>query len=231
MLFTLIITVSSFSVKCLHRHKPTAGNSCSTIYLVVIYRQMRISGGTARGRRTAPRKLLNSVSSRERLRPTSSKVREALFDIIRNRLPGATFGDLYAGTGTVGLEALSRGAKEAVFVEPDESRFRTIKHAVSRFGFGDRAHLIKGRALEFLKRAFSEHRQLDIIFLDPPYHSEEIEKVLPMIGDGGLLSERGIVILEHFSKTKVPETSGKLKKEKSYKYGDSMLTLYRKVEI
>ncbi len=192
---------------------------------------MRISGGTVKGRRTAPRKLLTTTSSGERLRPTSSKVREAFFDIIRNRIAGASFADLYAGTGTVGLEALSRGAQKAVFVEPDESRSRTIRCAVSELGFGDRSDIIKGKADEFLKRASSEHGCLDIIFLDPPYHSEEIEKVLPLIGEGGLLSEKGIVVLEHFSKKKVPDIAGRLKKEKSYKYGDTMLTLYRKVEI
>lgn len=192
---------------------------------------MRISGGTAKGRRTAPKKFLTVTSAGKRLRPTSSKVREALFDIIRNRIAGANFVDLYAGTGAVGLEALSRGAQKAVFVEPDESRFRTIKHTVSEFGFEDRTRLIKGKADEFLKRAPSEHFRFDIMFLDPPYYSEEVEKVLPMIGESEMLSEKGIVIVEHFSKRKLPDISGKLKMEKSYKYGDTMLTLYRKIEI
>jgi 16S rRNA (guanine966-N2)-methyltransferase len=192
---------------------------------------MRISGGTAKGRKTAPKRLLTAETSGGRLRPTSSKVREALFDIVGNRLDGAVFADLYAGTGTVGLEALSRGAREAFFVEPDESRFGAIKHAVSALGFEDRAHLIKGVALGFLKTASSGQRRMDIIFLDPPYHSEEVEEVLTAIGEGEVLSEGGIVVLEHFSKKKVTDMSGRLRKERSYKYGDSMLTLYRKAEI
>lgn len=192
---------------------------------------MRISGGTAKGRRTATKRLLTKTSDRERLRPTSSKVREALFDIIRNMIEGASFVDLYAGTGTVGLEALSRGAGKAVFVESDELRVRTIKKNIYEFGFREKAIVVKGRAYEFLKHASAEKESFDIFFIDPPYHSEEIEEVLSVIGGEGLLSEDGIVIVEHFFKKKMPEKAGTLKIERSYRYGDTMLTLYRKVEI
>ncbi len=192
---------------------------------------MRISGGTAKGRRTATKRILIKTSSGERLRPTSSKVREALFDIIRKRIEGASFIDLYAGTGTVGLEALSRNARKAVFVEPDQLRAMTIKKNIGELGFHEKASVVKSRAYEFLKKASAEKESFDIFFVDPPYHSEEIEKVLPFIGEEGLLSEDGIVIVEHFFKKKMPEKAGTLKIERSYRYGDTMLTLYRKVEI
>jgi len=190
---------------------------------------MRISGGLAKGRRTATRRLLTVVSGEGRLRPTSSKVREALFDIIRDKIEGASFVDLYAGTGTVGLEALSRGAGKAIFVEPDELRFRTIKRNADEFGFREKVSVIKGRAYEFLKKSFSEKASYDIFFLDPPYHSEEITKILPFISKEGLLKEGGIVIVEHFFKKQVPEIAGRLKIDRSYRYGDTMLTLYREV--
>jgi len=188
---------------------------------------MRISGGTAKGRMTATKRLLAKTSSGERLRPTSSKVREALFDILRNRIEGACFVDLYAGTGTVGLEALSRGARKSVFVEPDELRFKTIKQSASELGFQERALVIKGSAQEFLEKASSILESFDIFFLDPPYQSEEIERVLPVIGESKLLSAKGIVIIEHFSKKKVPAEACRLKIEKVYRYGDTVLTLYR----
>ncbi len=92
---------------------------------------------------------------------------------MRGRIEGAGFVDLYAGTGTVGLEALSRGAGSAVFVEPDEFRVSAIAGNLSRFGFEHSAVVIKGRAEEFLARAAERNERYDIFFVDPPYSSEE----------------------------------------------------------
>jgi 16S rRNA (guanine(966)-N(2))-methyltransferase RsmD len=189
---------------------------------------MRISGGTAKGRRTTVKRLLTKISAGERLRPTSSKVREALFDIVRNRIEGASFVDLYAGTGTVGLEALSRGAGKAFFVEPDELRLQSIKKSLQELGFYEKAIVVKGRAYEFLKKASSDNMSFDIFFVDPPYQSDEIEKVLPVLSGGGLLSRDGVVIIEHFIKKQIPETADGLKIQKKYRYGDTVLTSYRK---
>ena len=192
---------------------------------------MRISGGLAKGRRTATKRLFSKRPEGEELRPTSSKVREALFDIIKEKIEGATFVDLYAGTGTVGLEALSRGAKKAIFVEQNALRFRAIRRNADEFGFKEKALVVSGSVYEFLKKASAANESFDIFFLDPPYHSEEINKVLPLIGEKGLLSENGLVIVEHFFKKKMSETSDKLKMSRSYRYGDTMLTLYRKVRL
>ena len=192
---------------------------------------MRISGGIAKGRRTSTKRLITKISSGERLRPTSSKVREALFDILRDNIEGATFVDLYAGTGTVGFEALSRGAEDAVFVEPEELRYRAIKSSAVGLGFEDKAQVVRKDAHRFLRNAVEGRRGYDIFFIDPPYKSDEIEEVLPIIGKNRLLRDGGVVIVEHFSKKKVPETAGNLRITKIYRYGDTTLTLYRKVEI
>jgi 16S rRNA (guanine966-N2)-methyltransferase len=192
---------------------------------------MRISGGTAKGRRTATKRLITNISSGERLRPTSSKVREALFDILRDRIGQASFVDLYAGTGTVGFEALSRGAQRAVFVEPDALRSGKIRSSAAELGFQDTSRVIRNEACKFLKMAIAGQEIFDIFFLDPPYQSDEIERVLPIIGENKLLSERGLVIVEHFSKKKVPETAGILRMAKTYKYGDTVLTLYTKADV
>lgn len=189
---------------------------------------MRISGGIAKGRRTATKGLLSKTSDGEKLRPTSSKVREALFDILRERIRDASFVDLYAGTGTVGFEALSRGASSAIFVEPNDLRAITIKRNADEFGFREKSQVVKGRAHEFLEKSSSKEESFDIFFVDPPYHSEEIKKVLPMIGEKGLLNKSGVVIVEHFFKREMPETAGELKIDRSYRYGDTMLTFYRK---
>jgi 16S rRNA (guanine(966)-N(2))-methyltransferase RsmD len=189
---------------------------------------MRISGGIAKGRRIAPGRLFSKTSLGEALRPTSSKVREAIFDIMRDRIEGARFVDLYAGTGTVGFESLSRGAGRVVFVEPDRARAKAIRENAAKFGFSKKAIVVNRKAYEFLKKALIEKQEFDIFFLDPPYFSEETIKTLPMIGEKGLLNDGGTVIVEHFFKKKLPETVGELKIIRSYRYGDTMLTIYMK---
>jgi 16S rRNA G966 N2-methylase RsmD len=101
---------------------------------------------------------------------------------------------------------------------------------LSQLGFQERALVIKVGAQEFLKKASSVQESFDIFFLDPPYQSEEIDRVLPIIGESKLLSEKGILIIEHFSKKKVPAEAGRLKIEKVYRYGDTVLTLYRRAD-
>lgn len=186
---------------------------------------MRISAGVAKGRRTATKKLLSKASKKEHLRPTSSKVREALFDILRDSIRGTVFVDLYAGTGTVGLEALSRGAKRAVFVEQDSLRLKALHEIVRELGFEGQAEVIRSRACDFIRHATE---QADMCFVDPPYKSNEIDIILPLIGEKGFLSKQGIVIVEHFFKRKVPDKAGTVIMSRSYRYGDTMLTIYRK---
>jgi len=181
---------------------------------------MRISGGTAKGRKVAFK------AAPESMRPTSSKVREAIFDIIRDRIEGASFLDLYAGTGGVGIEALSRGAERVVFVESNGLRVKMINRLITEFGFRERARVIKGKAFDFIRRGSEKGHRYDIIFLDPPYHTEELTKILPLVG--GILEDGGIVIAEHFSKTVLPDVAGRLNLVRDYRYGDTTLTLYRK---
>jgi 16S rRNA (guanine966-N2)-methyltransferase len=199
---------------------------CSLSLPVVRYIQMRISGGTAKGRKTASKKLFTKTLAGERIRPTSSKVREALFDILQRRIGGARFVDIYAGTGTVGLEALSRGAGYAYFVEPNELLVAMIKKALQDVGFIEKAAVLKGRADEFLLKAALRNERFDIFFIDPPYQSSEVETVLPFIGEKGLLKENGLVIVEHFFKKQIPDKAGSLRMARTYRYGDTMLTMY-----
>ena len=188
---------------------------------------MRISGGIAKGRKVGTKRLFPKLSKDEELRPTSSKVREALFDIIRDKIEGASFVDLFAGTGTVGLESLSRGARKAIFVEPNISRAKAIKGTGVQFGFHEQVTVFEGTAEGFLKKASAEKKMFDIFFVDPPYFSEEIMRILPLVAQKGLLNTGGIVVVEHFVKKKLPELVGKLKMIRNYRYGDTMLTIYK----
>lgn len=188
---------------------------------------MRISGGSAKGRRVGFRKAFSRSEEGDELRPTSSKVREAFFDIVRKELPGSVFLDLYAGTGGMGIEALSRGAAEAVLVESNALRVGMIRHLLSEFGLEDRGRAVHAKAFDFAMREIQKGRRYDIVFLDPPYYSEELMKILPLIGGGEIVRECGLVVAEHFFKTKLPEGIGRLRLLKGYKYGDTVLTVYK----
>lgn len=187
---------------------------------------MRVIAGAAKGRKFGFKKAFSKTTAADDLRPTSSKVREAIFNIIRDKLQGSVFLDLYAGTGGVGLEALSRGASEVVFVEANASRVKIITRLLSEFGFAERSRVINSDAYDFISMK-SETRKYDIIFLDPPYRSEELRKLLPVLGKGSALRDSGVVIVEYLSKTVVPDIIDRLRLVKKYKYGDTGLALYR----
>ncbi len=187
---------------------------------------MRISAGSAKGRRIGFKKVFLARCEEDELRPTASKVREALFDIVRRRLPGAVFLDLYAGTGGVGLEALSRGASRVVFVESARSRVKMIERLLSQFNFSERSAVLNLKAYDFIRREAKGGNRYDIVFLDPPYHSGELMEILPLIAGSNILEDGGIVVAEHFFKTRLPDTINRLELKKSYKYGDTVLSVY-----
>jgi 16S rRNA (guanine(966)-N(2))-methyltransferase RsmD len=191
---------------------------------------MRISGGTAKGRKIGIRKAFSRKADEDELRPTSAKVREAFFDIVRNRLTGATFLDLYAGTGAIGIEALSRGASRVVFVETNALRIEIIRYLLSELTFRENAELVKMKAYDFLRKGNTRSAKYDIIFLDPPYSSEELTNVIPLISQRDCLKEEGLVVAEHFHKTVLPDVSDRLRLARKYRYGDTVLSLYRQEE-
>lgn len=191
---------------------------------------VRISSGRLKGRKVATSKKIFASTDKDELRPTSSKVRESVFNILQTEINNALFLDLYAGTGAVGLEALSRGAEKVSFVENNQVRAKAIMDYIHKLGLDDRASVYQEEAEAFLKRAMRTGLKFDIIFADPPYRSGEIEKVLPNIGDYNILKEAGCIIVEHSSKLALTENMHNIKMVKDYKYGDTMLTLYRKAE-
>lgn len=186
---------------------------------------MRISGGTAKGRKIGIKKAFLRKADGDELRPTPAKVREAIFNILTGKISGSFFLDLYAGTGAVGIEALSRGAERVVFVEEDPVRINIIKEFVDRFGFRDSALVRRERVRDFLKK---NEERFNIVFLDPPYASEEIMDVISLIDELGTTDKDGIVIAEHSSKKELSEHAGALGLKKRYRYGDTSLSLYMK---
>lgn len=176
---------------------------------------MRVTGGTGRGRK------LKAPGGG--VRPTSDKVKQALFNILGERVAGSAFLDLFAGAGGIGIEALSRDAERVVFVDASRASLEIIKHNVELSGFGDRAQVNASKAEAFLKKA-SGH--FDIVFLDPPY-AEELKPLLELIAEAGVLKSDGVVVAEHFKKRPSPERAGGLTLYREAKYGDTVLAFYK----
>jgi len=176
---------------------------------------MRITGGIGRGRRL-------KAPAGSRVRPTSDKVKQALFNILGERVADASFLDLYAGAGGIGLEALSRGAKQAVFVDVSRDSLDSIRHNVELLGFGERAQVVLAKADAFLKKLPGPY---DIIFLDPPY-VDELLPLLELIAQEGILAQDAVVVAEHFKKQPSPGRAGGLTLYREAKYGDTVLAFY-----
>jgi 16S rRNA (guanine966-N2)-methyltransferase len=183
---------------------------------------MRVSAGKLKGRKITVGKAGTG------LRPTSSKVRESLFNILRDRVEDALFVDLYAGTGAVGAEAMSRQARTVFFVDSDRKRAERIEYLIEGCGCRARAVIVKSPALDFLRKSALEGRKFDVVFLDPPYHTGEMDIVLPALAEGDVLGPDAVVVAEHLSKKTLPDEVGVLVKKRSYRYGDTTLTLYGK---
>ena len=160
-------------------------------------------------------------------RPTADRVKEAMFSIVQFDLPGAAVLDLFGGTGQLGIEALSRGAASAVFVDLRDDACKLIKENVKRAGFEKEASVIRSDYLAYLKRC---DRKFDIILLDPPYAEEFLENSLKMIAEIDILKTSGIIIAERpVGKEFLPELMG-FDRSKDYKYGPTLVTIFRKSE-
>lgn len=159
------------------------------------------------------------------VRPTSDKVKEALFSILGDRVVDAKVLDLFAGMGGIGIEALSRGAAHLDFVEVDEALADILEQNLTACGFTDRASVYRMDAFRFIKQI---RRPYDLVFADPPYHTWQLKKLLPVLGQGAMITPDGLVIVEHFHKITLPKQIGDLEAVRSYEYGDTVLTLYRR---
>ena len=178
---------------------------------------LRITGGELRGRR------LRSARG-SGLRPTSERVRGAIFSIVgRDAVEGARVLDLYAGTGALGIEALSRGAVWADFVEFGGGRCREIRDRLRELGLEDRSLVYVGKTSTVLATLSAAY---DLVFADPPYEMDEWESVMYLLDARGLVSEGGQVVAEHRGGTDLAEGYGGLRKITSRRYGDTAVSIY-----
>ena len=158
-------------------------------------------------------------------RPTADRVKEALFSIIQFDIPGAKVLDLFGGTGQLGIEALSRGAASAVFVDERDDACKLIKENLKRTKLDQNARVVRSDYLAFLN---SNREEFDIILLDPPYAEVFLENSLKRITEIDILQSGGIIVCERPLEKELSWSFPGYSRSKDYKYGKTLLTLYRK---
>ncbi len=177
---------------------------------------MRVITGSARGMTL---KTLDGISTR----PTTERVKEAIFSAIQFDIEGRRVLDLFAGSGQMGIEAMSRGAQTATFVDRDKGAAAVIKENLEKTGFASVCNLVQMDYSSFL----AINTQLfDLVFLDPPYESDMLLKALNSLGD--FVPSGGTAVCEHPLKAQLPDEISGFTKYRSYKYGKTAVTVYRK---
>lgn len=179
---------------------------------------MRVITGSARGCR------LKELEGME-TRPTTDRVKEGLFNIIQFDIEGRRVLDLFAGTGQLGIECLSRGAEFAVFLDQRADAVKLIRENLHTTGLQDRAQVIQGDAMAFLNKSPGK---FDLIFLDPPYQSGLLEEAVQSLTAFDILNPHGIIIAEHPVNRPMPLSVATGYTYRTYRYGKIGLTIYRR---
>ena len=182
---------------------------------------MRVITGKARG-------IQLKTPDGMQTRPTADRVKEALFSIIQFDIPGAKVLDLFGGTGQLGIEALSRGASSAVFVDAREDACKLIRENLKRTKLEADAKVVRGDYLDYLNRC---REQYNIIFLDPPYAEVFLENAIKRITEIDILQSDGIIVTERPLGKELPWEFEGFSRSKDYKYGKVLLTIYRKAAL
>lgn len=182
---------------------------------------MRVIAGRFKSRR------LKTLKG-QRTRPTSDRLRETLFNVMGGSVAGAVFADCYAGSGAVGIEALSRGAEWVYFLENFRPATRVIEENLVRLGVKESYEILPLDVLAGLRQLAERTLRLDFVFLDPPYRAaKEYERTLALLGEWALLSADATVIAEHQPKQALAERYGALVRTRTLRQGDAVLTFFR----
>lgn len=179
---------------------------------------MRVITGTARGRK------LGQLQGME-TRPTTDQVKESIFNIIQFDIEGRRVLDLFAGTGQLGIEALSRGAASCTFVDQRKDAVGLVRSNLKLCQLSDKARVVQGEALSFLSTV---REQYHLVFLDPPYQMDLLENAIKKIAEIDMLTENGIIICESPADKVLPELPHPYHKGREYRYGKIKITVYRK---
>jgi 16S rRNA (guanine966-N2)-methyltransferase len=182
---------------------------------------MRVIAGKFRSRKLKGPGLL-------RLRPTSDRLRETLFNILGPEVEDSLFVDLYAGTGAIGIEAASRGARQVILIESNPKAARLVRENLAELDIRSGTELMEADALIGLEKLARRHLVADFIFLDPPYEKAiEYTHVLEFLDASHLIAPRGVVIVEHHRRAELPERLDRLECTREIEQGDAVLSFYR----
>ncbi len=163
-----------------------------------------------------------------KMRPTSDRLRETLFNVLGASVEDSLFIDLFAGTGAIGIEAISRGARETIFVESHEASARLVRQNLEALGIRAGAEVIGTDAVRALEKLAARHLSADFIFLDPPYEQEDEHlRVLEFLDASHLVAPHGLVIVEHRHSMELPERFDRLECSRILEQGDAALSFYR----
>jgi 16S rRNA (guanine(966)-N(2))-methyltransferase RsmD len=180
---------------------------------------MRVIAGIYKGRRL---KTLEGMQ----VRPTSDRLRETLFNILAPQIEGARFADICAGSGAIGIEALSHGAEHVTFVEASLKAARVISENLKHCGIEEGYKVINRDAIRAAKYFASENIRFDVIYFDPPYDSDIYSPVMWQIANNNLLAEDGVVIVEHRRQTLLLPNYDRLRPYRQVAQGESLLTFF-----
>ncbi|WP_312695146.1 16S rRNA (guanine(966)-N(2))-methyltransferase RsmD [Caproiciproducens sp.] len=180
---------------------------------------MRVITGSARGSR------LTTLEG-DSVRPTPERVKEALFSAIQFQIEGRRVLDLFAGSGQLGIEALSRGAKQTVFVDASKNSIAVVQKNLEHTGLAENAVI---KTMDFAAFLLQNRERFDLAFLDPPYRTGLLQRALPMTAD--VMNQGGTIICENPRDEDMPETAGDFIRVRSYRHGKIQLTLYRHKDV
>lgn len=180
---------------------------------------MRVITGSARGRR------LQTLEGQD-VRPTPERIKEAVFSIIQFQIEGRRFLDLFAGSGQMGIEALSRGAKEAVFVDARKDSIQIVRDNLVKTGLNERARVANMDSLAFLSQP---NGKFDLAFLDPPYHTGLLARALEKTA--AVMNPGGVILCEYPMDEELPDQAGDFIKQKDYRHGKILISLYRHKDV
>lgn len=182
---------------------------------------MRVVAGERKG---MPLKAVSGTTTR----PTTDKVKESLFNIIGPFFDGGIVLDLFAGSGGLGIEALSRGAERAIFVEKDFKAYQTLQENIKKCRYEEVSELFRTDAKRAVKGLLKRDIQIDFLFIDPPYHKVEYYDLVESLVNSGRLSNDAIIVCEHATEVKLQDSFGTFQLKRKETYGSSIISIYSK---
>ena len=180
---------------------------------------MRVISGVSKGKRLMAPKGLET-------RPTTDRVKESIFSMINNYIIESNILDLFSGTGSLGIEAISRGANYGYFVDNNKNSIKVINENIKTTGFEEKSEVLWSDTLNVIKQLGENGKKVNIIFMDPPYLKDLIVPCIEAIESERLLDDEGIIVVEHDIKDSIPDVIGSLKKIKEKKYGNTRISIY-----